>query len=530
MEGRKMECSDGNNKSIALLRVSSLGQEGNTSRFTQERDVKQYCSAKRLELVKIFYLVETAKDSSLRKHHKAAVAWADKHGITNHVYHRFDREARNLTDNENNETLVRLGKRILHYALDNKVLHKDSPDSEFLNRDINAAINKHYSRELGTKVKSGTKAKAEEGWFPGTHVAFGYVHLKNKNSKGLEKRRGTIIVKDHNPKVVTQVQREFELRATKDHNGNPISLREIRRRIIEEGFIPLSEIKSYHIGTIERRLKNKFYDGRFDWQGKEYRGKHERIISAELFWAVQETFGFRNPYTKKTDGLFSGGWMKCGKPDCGCHVVYNPTKKTIKATGEQKVFKYYHCTNGKGVHPSLKGMRITEENLMNEFDPAIKQISITKEFSDLVVEALNENEKKTKRAIERDIDNYEQALKALEVKEDRAYDNYDSGLVDRDNYQRQIQRVREERSHFTKLMKRAQLDINGAALETAKTILQLATNAESLWNLRTPEERRSLLDDLLYNPTLDGLSVRYEIIKPLRTLSEMKTDQSWRRE
>lgn len=276
-------------------------------------------------------------------------------------------------------------------------------------------------------------------------------------------------------------------------------------------------------------MKNKFYDAHFNWQGIEYKGKHERIVSAELFWTVQETFGFRNPYAKKTDGLFSGGWMKCAKPDCGSHIVYNPPKKSIKATGERKVFKYYHCTNGKGVHQGLKGMRIKEEDLMEQFEPAIQQISITKEFSDLVAEALNENEKKAKRAIERDIDNYEQTLKALERKEDQIYDDFRTGVLDDESYRRQFQRVRDERSHFTKLMKRAQIDINGAALETVKTILQLATNAESLWKLRSPEERRLLLDDLLYNPTLDGLSVRYEIIKPLRTLSEMKQDQSWRK-
>ncbi len=525
-----MEISASNNKAIAILRVSSLGQEGNTSSSTQERDVKQYCSAKGLQLVKTFYLVESAKDSSLRKQFKAAVEWADKQRIKHHVYHRSDREARNLTDNENNEMLVRLGKRILHYALDNKVLHKNSPDSEFFNRDINAAMNKHYSRELATKVKNGTRAKAEDGWHPGTHLPLGYAHQKHKNSKGFEKRRGTIVVLDPNPKVVAQVRREFELRAKKDHNGNPISLREVRRQIIDEGFIQPSEIKGYHVGTIDRRLKNKFYDCRFDWQGTEYQGKHERLIPTELFLTVQETFGFRNPYSKKTDGLFSGGWMKCANTDCGCHVVYNPTKKTIKATGERKVFKYYHCTNGKGVHSSLKGMRIKEDELMEQFEPAIRQISITKEFSELVAEALNENEKKAQNAIRRDIENYKLALKALEDEEDCIYEHFRQGILDDDSYRRNFKRVRHERTQFTNLMERAQLDINGAALETAKTILQLATNAESLWKLQSPEERRLLLDDLLYNPTLDGLSVRYEIVKPLRTLSEMKQDQNWRRE
>lgn len=41
-------------------------------------------------------------------------------------------------------------------------------------------------------------------------------------------------------------------------------------------------------------------------------------------------------------------------------------------------------------------------------------------------------------------------------------------------------------------------------------------------------ERRELLDKPLSNRWLDGLTVRYEIIKPLRTLSEMKENEIWR--
>lgn len=79
-------------------------------------------------------------------------------------------------------------------------------------------------------------------------------------------------------------------------------------------------------------------------------------------------------------------------------------------------------------------------------------------------------------------------------------------------------------------MKRAQLRINDAAIETVESIIQLATNAESLWIHMTTEERRLLLDKLLSNRVLSGVTVEYEIVKPLRTLAEMREDQNWRRE
>ena len=43
-----------------------------------------------------------------------------------------------------------------------------------------------------------------------------------------------------------------------------------------------------------------------------------------------------------------------------------------------------------------------------------------------------------------------------------------------------------------------------------------------------PQEKRDLLNELLYNSVLDGVTMRYEIIKPLRTLSKMKQDSAVR--
>lgn len=47
--------------------------------------------------------------------------------------------------------------------------------------------------------------------------------------------------------------------------------------------------------------------------------------------------------------------------------------------------------------------------------------------------------------------------------------------------------------------------------------------------LPTAFERRELLEQLLYNPDLEVVSVRYEITKPQTTLSRMKKNVEWRR-
>ncbi len=93
---------------------------------------------------------------------------------------------------------------------------------------------------------------------------------------------------------------------------------------------------------------------------------------------------------------------------------------------------------------------------------------------------------------------------------------------------RQVKQVREERLRITEQLKHAQLAISDAGMETAKSILELSISAKSLWEKRSPLERRELLNELLSNPVLDGVTVRYEIKKPFRILSEMAESSKWR--
>src|SRR5690606_15467685 len=107
--------------------------------------------------------------------------------------------------------------------------------------------------------------------------------------------------------------------------------------------------------------------------------------------------------------------------------------------------------------------------------------------------------------------------------------DYRRGVLDEEGHNRQIKQVRAKRRQYTKLLEQANVMITDASMETAKTILELATNAESLWKTATPQERKEFLEQLLSNPVLNGTTVEYQIRKPFVTLSEMKQDKEWRR-
>ena len=156
----------GNKKAIAFLRVSSHRQKDNTSHGTQENELRTYCLELNLELIEIFPIVESAKKADERKQYQQAHSFALKNGIRHLLFYMHDRETRNLTDNEKNEELVLNNQIVLHYVKDRKVIHSESPDGDFFQRDMMALMNKHFIRNLRTKSMDGTKKKAEEGWFP----------------------------------------------------------------------------------------------------------------------------------------------------------------------------------------------------------------------------------------------------------------------------------------------------------------------------------------------------------------------------
>ncbi len=71
------------------------------------------------------------------------------------------------------------------------------------------------------------------------------------------------------------------------------------------------------------------------------------------------------------------------------------------------------------------------------------------------------------------------------------------------------------------------MELTDTVTETAQSILELATNAKSLWLSKNPQERMLDLNDVLSNPRLDGKTVRYEMRKPFAVLAKMAKSEDW---
>lgn len=509
-----------NKRGFGIVRVSSSRQDGNVSHETQEAEIRRYCALHGLDLVEVVRLVESAAEAGGRKKFAAAMKRAEAQGCRHVLFYVYDRETRNFTDAERNEQMVREDRLCLHYVRENKVLHKGSPDTDFFMRDIQAATNKQFIRALQTKVIDSMEQKALSGWYPSNHPPLGYVAQRPKDDNGRELRKlPAIIVPDPDERNVRWVKREFELRA------RGLTLDEIKEKVMAEGLVPANRRLGYSRAAIEYRIKNPFYRGQFLWRGKHYPGKHTLIIPPKTAAKALEIGrrSFHEPRELYGGGIFGGGWIRCH--DCGSTIVYCPTVKTLKSTGKQRVWKYYRCANGKRTHKSLAGLHVEEHEIWPQFDRAVESITLPAALAESITRALNRRLVEMAREQGKVVDDAKTRVERILASEDKLYDQLSSGVIDRETYDRQLQRFRIERAQ---LEREATGSVKNALIaQSAESVLKLCKSAKRLYKGRPEIERRSFLEKLCLNPTLQGSTLRYDLKKPFGVIASIRETGEW---
>lgn len=497
---------------VLMCRVSDPKQEDEFSLDNQEREGKEYAHRAKLELVRApFVFQETASKPNQRKKFDEIIALIyertkAKGARVALLVEKHDRLLRNHEDSMEIQRLVVAGRLEVHFFKMGKVLNKNSDPSEFLVNDVMTSVNTYQARTIGREAAKGMKEKAMQGWLP-NKAPLGYANVE-RDAIGKRSGRDTtesIVAPDPDRRFVRWAQRIWELAA------DGVSIREIRRKCIEEGVVPAERVATFSKSLVENTLKNPFYGGTFMWGGVEYDGKHELIIPREVFERVR-TRESGNTKRKRTHDGALAGFLHCG--ECGCSITYDP--KT-KPSGLR--FDYYRCANGKGAHEKLK--YFAEAVILSRFEPVIDSITLTEAQAKEITDALNSAHHKAQDAKRRQMEGFRAGLKELENGEDELYVDLKRGVLDDEGYKRQLARVRSERLRFTGLLEQAQQAIDGAYLKTAQGTLELATRVKSLWVSRSAEERRAVLEKLLSNPLLDATTVRYDLKKPYRAIVKM---------
>ncbi len=263
--------------------------------------------------------------------------------------------------------------------MDQKLLHEirtygqvftNSPNEKFLLMILGSQA-KLENDNRGVNVKRGLRMKCEMGLWP-TCAPTGYINIRNSDKK-------CVVVPD--PERASVLKKMFEKVAYEKWSG-----RKLYHWLKFELNFKSKGNKNLSLSNIYRILQTHFYYGPFEYprgSGNWYQGKHEPIITKELFDLTQEQLK-RDRIVRESKEFAFTKLITCGI--CGSGITADEKYKKLK-NGSTASYIYYGCTRSRDL--SCKLGYIREEELikkmlqiMDQID--INEIGLKKQFEDEV--------------------------------------------------------------------------------------------------------------------------------------------------
>lgn len=192
------------------------------------------------------------------------------------IVHKVDRLARNRMDDAQIHFAIRTAGATLVSCSENI----DETPSGTLLHGVMSSIAEFYSQNLGAEAKKGMTQKAKSGGTPG-RAPFGYLNVTHRDEEGREVR--TVVV---DADRATWVQWMYERYATGEWTIGMLCA-ELEEQEVTTLARPKQPARPLSYSVIHSILKNRYYVGTVSFGGVDYEGKHEPLISEELWSKVE---------------------------------------------------------------------------------------------------------------------------------------------------------------------------------------------------------------------------------------------------
>ena len=326
---------------------------------SQVKEMLQIAERENLEIVDIRRESKSAKDSGNRPIFKELLKDIAEEKFNAILTWAPDRLSRNAGDLGSLVDLMDekklMGIRTFGQTFSN------SPDEKFLLM-ILCSQAKLENDNRGINVKRGLRARCERGLWP-TCPPTGYFKEKRVDHKGqclIDPDRGHVI------------RQMFEKVAYEKWSGRKLYnwLR------FDLNFRTALGKKHLSLGNIYRLLENTFYYGPFEYprgSGNWYQGKHEPLITKELFDLVQDQMKNSQLVRRENIEFAFTKILTCGL--CGSGISATEKFKKLKNGGYNRHI-YYGCTKAKD--KNCKCGYISEEDLIKQLQKQIDKLDFKK--------------------------------------------------------------------------------------------------------------------------------------------------------
>lgn len=342
---------------------------------SQVNEMLQIAERENLNIVDIRRESKSAKDSGNRPVFKELLSDIKQEKFNGILTWAPDRLSRNAGDLGSVVDLMD-EKKLLSIRTYGQTF-SDSPNEKFLLM-ILCSQAKLENDNRGINVKRGLRARCELGLWP-TNAPTGYI-----KERRLDRKNECLIDEDRAP-VIKQM---FEKVAYDKWSGRKLYhwLR------FDLNFRTNAGKKHLSLGNVYKILDNTFYYGEFEYprgSGQWYKGKHEPIISKELFNKVKSQLK-GNELKTRTDKEFAfTKLMTCGLCDSG--ISADEKYKKLK-NGKTNTHIYYGCTKSKD--KNCKNGYINETELIKQLQKVIDKIKLKE---NVVLKKLKEEVKRFKK-------------------------------------------------------------------------------------------------------------------------------------
>src|SRR5215470_6837872 len=314
------------------LRASSAGQidkdydpEGFTIPAQRELTTRK---AAELDAEVVAEWVERAVSAKTQDRPKLQemLAYVKTHRLDYVIVHKLDRMARNRLDH----LLIKLALREAGVTLVSATeqIDEDTVTGVLLDGVI-STMNEVYSLNLRTEVIKGMTQKAKAGGTPAM-APLGYLNIREivdgreVRTVAIDPERGPLIAEAFE----LYATGEWTLRRLLDH----LTAKGLRNRAIRAR--PPQPLSLSRLGAI---LRSRYYIGYVYYRGAEYPGRHDPLVSQELFDRVQAVLASHNGsgQRQRTHHHYLKGALYCAR--CGSRVSY------MRVDGHGGTYGYMYC-------------------------------------------------------------------------------------------------------------------------------------------------------------------------------------------
>ncbi len=322
---------------------------------------------------------------------------------------KLDRLARNPVDGGQVSWMLQRG--IIQHIQTHDRSYR--PTDNILLMSVEFGMANQFIIDLSSNTKRGLMEKAKRGEYPG-YAPIGYLNDPRTKLVAVNKKKSKI------------VRRVFELYAEGNWRLEDAANFLAREGVKTKGDIPLKR------DQVSYMLSNPFYCGFFRYAGELYEGKHEPIVSKQLFDKVQAALKARSkpPKNPENNPQALCGTIRCGT--CGMMITAEHKFKHQK-NGNVHEYVYYRCTR-KNKTIKCSEPPIREEALNRQLSNLFKKYALPDDWSAELLKMADKDEREAGQSTAVLVQEIKLEIQAISQKLQRLLDAYLDQDIEREIY------------------------------------------------------------------------------------------------